>query len=503
MKVNKENILDYDFKKINELIKRSDITKFINSDEITDDIFEDEEADSSNNESFPGSVKFKMDSLKINLFINFKAPYNSSNIITIENIKDMINKYGEYCASQVDWDLLRDLYNRVTVEGEIVSDTVIAKGRRVKAQIPEHISLKSDLILNNKSDVKNEALKDLYNSDSFIFVKKEEYLGDIIPESLGVPGLNLLGEEIPYTEEVVNNFTLGDNIYINGNKIYSAIDGTFKILKDKISVKPCLIITSNIDSQVGDLEYKGDIWIQKSVKEGYSVESKGDIYVKGLIEPANVICGNNLNANKGIVGSSEYCIKCLGYLKTLYADHVTIKSKNSVYIDKAIINSNVYSSGKLVIGEKGILVGGLYSIQNGIIAGNIGNESGVESHIIVGVDYIVEEKLKKIQFIIIEIMIEMDRLQKNLKAVNSREKKEEIKKLFLSLRKRMYSLNNYSRSLLKKLDINENSTVDVHGTIYPGSYIEICHVSLFINKPLTKVRFYLDKDKGKINWNYL
>lgn len=488
MKESKENILVNEFEKIDDLIKRSDITEFISDDEIMNDNVVVEEFEDSNIDSFPGSLKLRMDPMKINLFMDFKAPYNSSSKITIKNIKDMIAEYGEYCSSQVDFDVLRDIYKRIIVEGEIISEVVIAKGTRAIAQVPEHITLRSGLN---------------YNSNLLHFVKKEEYLGDIIPETPGIPGMNLYGEEIPFSKAIINNLKLGNNVYLSDNKIYSAIDGTFKIVKEKINVEPCLTISSDVDSITGDLDFNGDIVIEKTVREGFSIKSKGHIYVKESIEPSNITCGDNLIVNKDILGSKNCFIQCKGSVRATYTKEATIKSIGSVYVDREITGSKIYSLDKLITTEKGAIIGGVYFIQNGVITGDIGNESGVESHVIVGVDYQVEDRLKKIQFTIIEIMIEMDKLQKTLKTVTSREKKEEIKNFFLSLRKRMYSLNNYSRNLLKKLDRNENSTVDVYGTVYPGTYIEICHISLFINKPLTKVRFFLDKSNGKINWKYL
>jgi hypothetical protein len=38
----------------------------------------------------------------------------------------------------------------------------------------------------------------------------------------------------------------------------------------------------------------------------------------------------------------------------------------------------------------------------------------------------------------------------------------------------------------------------VRETVFPGTYIEICHVSHIVGKPLRAVTFRLDKAKGKI-----
>ena len=40
--------------------------------------------------------------------------------------------------------------------------------------------------------------------------------------------------------------------------------------------------------------------------------------------------------------------------------------------------------------------------------------------------------------------------------------------------------------------------MSVRGEVYPGTYIEICHVLHFITRPQRLLSFRLDKEKGKI-----
>ncbi|MCK4514123.1 MAG: hypothetical protein KAU31_02635, partial [Spirochaetaceae bacterium] len=45
---------------------------------------------------------------------------------------------------------------------------------------------------------------------------------------------------------------------------------------------------------------------------------------------------------------------------------------------------------------------------------------------------------------------------------------------------------------------NEEAEVVVQGDVYPGTCIEICHVSFVVPKQLRNVCFKLDKAKGKV-----
>jgi hypothetical protein len=40
--------------------------------------------------------------------------------------------------------------------------------------------------------------------------------------------------------------------------------------------------------------------------------------------------------------------------------------------------------------------------------------------------------------------------------------------------------------------------VSVREVVFPGTYIEICHISYFVNKPRRSIAFRLDKTSGKV-----
>jgi hypothetical protein len=66
------------------------------------------------------------------------------------------------------------------------------------------------------------------------------------------------------------------------------------------------------------------------------------------------------------------------------------------------------------------------------------------------------------------------------------------------IRAALRQLNEGARELVTTLDRNESATVSVKGIVFPGTYIEICHISHFVTKPRRMVTFRLDKANGKI-----
>ena len=315
--------------------------------------------------------------------------------------------------------------------------------------------------------------------------------------------MNLLGKELLAPMSVVNNLHPGDNVFVSSGRIYAGINGTFKIINDIILVAPCLEIEHNIDYSTGDLKFDGDILIHQSIIEDFIVTATRDIIVDGSIEPTDVNCGRDLTIGQGVLGSEKHTITVGGDFNSVHVENAILKVKGNIFIENSSLKSSLYSLKKLISGDKCSIVGGLLFIQNGIVTHNIGNDFGVETKICLGVDFEIEDKLKSIQCITLKLVKEMTTLQEELHIISDRVEKDKMKYLFLTLKNRVNSLGNYSRSLLAKLDKNDKAILKVTGTIYPGSYIEICHVSRIIEKPLSRVEFFLDKEEGVVDYKFL
>lgn len=501
MKSNKEYLDENHLNHIQDLLKDNILDKIIDPEiKIEEDITYGDEIPELVEKSFPGLLKLRMDAFKMNLYMVLQAPINSSETITILDIKSKVKPFGIFCESRVDWEIVRDIYDRVIFDGELVAETIIATGKPVKFNVLEHIIIKDGLHTDLKPEIIGNNQVNFHHINSFVMVAKGEYLGDLIPELPGVDGENLNGDPIKAPKKTINQFVIGSNVVTRNGKLYSEIDGSFKIIKNEISVDEVLQITTDIDYHTGDIQFAGDINIKESIREGFSVESGKNILVEESIEPTNIDCGNNLFVKHGIIGSDKYEVHVKGTIDALHIENAIIKCHGNITIEKGIVNSFVCGLDKLIIGDKSTIVGGKVNIQNGVVAGNIGNKHCVETKINVGVDYEIEEKLHKIQITSADFISEMDKLQVLIQRSTNREERDKIKYIFLQVKSRLNSLNNYSRALLSRLDKNDKSSVTVLGNIYPGVNIEICHINYMVEKKLTKVIFKLDKESGSIKY---
>lgn len=504
MKSNKEYIREDNLDRILMILNDDKLERLIKeSDAEKSSIIEGDDIPEVIDDTYPGLLNIRMDTMKMNLFMDLKAPINSDNEITISDIKSQIEKFGPKCESSVDWEKVRDLYTRIMFDGELIPETIIAEGKPCTFNIPEYIVLKDGLNTTSKPYEIDGERVDYHHINSFIAVQKGEFLGNIVPELPGIDGENLLGHKIPFNRKVINNLGIGNNVTKESGKLYANIDGAFKIFRNKINIDEVLQINGDVDYTTGDISFKGDIFINNSIREGFNVECDRDLFVKDSIEATNIKTGNNITVLHGILGSKKYLIESEGTVTARHAENAQINATGCVILENGAVNCIINSLDKLIIGKNSAIIGGNYHIQNELICGNIGNSLGKETYIYMGIDYSVEKKLELVQKSCVSIVDEMNKLQSLIPSAESREKRDAFKFMFLKLKSKLNSLNNYSRALLNRLDKNDKSTITVLNNVYPGTYIEICHITYIVEKIMTRVKFSLDKKKGEIVVSYI
>jgi len=126
----------------------------------------------------------------------------------------------------------------------------------------------------------------------------------------------------------------------------------------------------------------------------------------------------------------------------------------------------------------------------------VGTDRSPRTEIHCGIDYTVEQKLVWIRDKTIALATKLKEVEAKVKS--SPETAARLAELHGKIAKAIHQMNAAARGLVKKLDKNESAKVSVRENVFPGTYIEICHVSHIVAKPLRSVTFRLDKAKGKI-----
>ena len=121
---------------------------------------------------------------------------------------------------------------------------------------------------------------------------------------------------------------------------------------------------------------------------------------------------------------------------------------------------------------------------------------GPATEVYCGVDHSVQSRLEWIRDRNMELAMRLNEVRSRHKS--SGDPDGALGRLEGQLRDAIKRLNQASVTLVGHLDKNENATILVRDTVYPNTYIEICHVSYVVGRLMRSVIFKLDREHGRI-----
>ena len=185
-----------------------------------------------------------------------------------------------------------------------------------------------------------------------------------------------------------------------------------------------------------------------------------------------------------------------GTLRAKFIESCHVEAAGPILVANGILNAQVHTLDRLETGLRGLVVGGRLTAANGIAVEQLGSPSGQRTEVCCGIDYSVQARLEWIR----------DRnqaLAARLREVRARQgtagaSRQRLEDLEARLRAAIGQLNEAARKLVLTVDANEAATLEIRGSVYPGCYLEICHVPYPVSREMKRVRFRLDRVTGKI-----
>jgi uncharacterized protein (DUF342 family) len=156
--------------------------------------------------------------------------------------------------------------------------------------------------------------------------------------------------------------------------------------------------------------------------------------------------------------------------------------------------SKVYSMGTIRMGDTGKLVGCECIVIGGVQAFDIGSPRGAKTWIRCGTDFTVQQELDIANEQMKLLSLKLQKAEEVFKEEPLADYAEHIAKL----KAMKAEIANRIPQYLPKIDTNDAAFIEVRGTVYPGTELEICHIAYTVTKIQKQVVFRLDKVRGII-----
>jgi len=345
---------------------------------------------------------------------------------------------------------------------------------------------------------------------NIICYEKGEIIAEKILNTKGIPGKNILGEEIPSEPGKWIPFPVGNNVEIFSEDqfIRAMCDGKLEIIDEKISIVENYKINGSADHLLGNIIFKGKLLeISGGIENGINVKVVGDLIVSGGIENSNVYVSGNLTV-KGVISGENCKIFVQKNSVCNIIEQAKIIVNGDLTIKNYILDSDCLCHGNITLQEKkGMILGGFITFGKKLTVNTIGSDQNTTTHIYGGFLNIHVEEYEELKNIYQVNLKKLSDIKKGLEKIEEIEKVKELDEKFILIRKKLkngiidiVSELKILKEKISNLEIIINNSpapeLIVNQVIYPGVSVTINNASLEVKNEIknVKIKFY----EGKI-----
>ncbi|MCX7934039.1 MAG: FapA family protein, partial [Planctomycetota bacterium] len=218
---------------------------------------------------------------------------------------------------------------------------------------------------------------------AFDNVKAGDLIATLHPAQEGEGGTDVFGKSIPVKNPRELTVLAGENVaYDPANGQFTATaSGYVAYERGKIEVRPVYVVRGDVDLTQGNIRFIGRVEVGRDVRDAFEIQAEAGIVINGTAEACILRSGKEITIRGGVTGKGKGRIEAKESLITRFLDGVEVVCGGEVIVQKEIVNSKVYSLGRVMVRD-GTIVGSEVVALRGILAREVGSELGVKTSLI-------------------------------------------------------------------------------------------------------------------------
>lgn len=369
-----------------------------------------------------------------------------------------------------------------------------------------------------------------FNKDKIIHLKMDEHgkvdfkeigiinpvkTGQVLvikhPATNGVPGMTVLGCEMPARNGIDISLPIGNNTIPSSDELslLSQIDGHAIYRNNQVDVEPVLVINGDVDYEIGNIDFPGSVMIKGNVLDGFEVKSSGNIQIKGYVERANIKAAGDIIVEGGIIGKSKGMVQAKGSIFANFVEYGNLEAEEDIIINESIRYSKTDAKKRVIVqGHIGAILGGRVRAGEEVNAKSIGSLTETETIIETGSLPLVRNKIKSLQKELESDEEKIKGIEQGIKyLLNLKEKlgvnfPNDKEKLLVqhieaknSLKEKLYTMSMALPLLESDVYRAKEGKICAYKIIYPGVKLTIRNASMVIKEEYKFVTFSIIGDE--------
>lgn len=274
--------------------------------------------------------------------------------------------------------------------------------------------------------------------------------------------------------------------------LVAAIAGQPVLARDGLTVEPVLVLP-NVSLATGNVDFVGTVEVRGDVQSGMRIKAGGDVIIHGIIESAEVEAAGDVVAKGGIVGQKHQMqggadktfsgarIRAKANVRAHHIENAVVFAELSVYVDDAVVQSDVTAIERVIVGReggrKGHVLGGSVRATLGIAAVCLGGPGTGATHVMIGVNPILQQALDEKRAALAAKRKAVDDLEKVVRVLQNRSDRQDmLAKAHFTLdrtREELTALGAEAAAMEAELKRADKAMVVVKRAVFPGVAVTI------------------------------
>jgi len=402
-------------------------------------------------------------------------------------------------------------------------NTLLARCKKEKTLLQKETVARGLLPLNGKDSFLRFAIEvgplpgklmgngkiDFRERKMFVGVTKGQTIATRVPATKGSPGLNVAGNEVPQTPGKDIPITVSDDAeYDEKSGVIRASHGGILSLVNENSIKVCAkqLIPGNIDYHTGNIESHDAVEIGGTILPGFTVNTNGDLLLKGNARSCTVNCHGNLVIKGGIIGKKSR-INVKGDADLRFIEQGKLRTEGKVIIRKQSYYSRIMADDDIHCEKSCKIMAGFLMSGASLNLGSVGSPNAPPAVLAAGVApkrylrYLtMRAKLRDIEQ---ERLLFLQRFGLTKKIPLRKSLEESMEALHQDMGRLNLVPGTSSTGEGKGIEHLRGVTITVQGTVFSGTELQIGNITATLKYDATSVQFSLDLDQNSIIKNTL
>ncbi|MBQ0042185.1 MAG: DUF342 domain-containing protein [Lachnospiraceae bacterium] len=397
--------------------------------------------------------------------------------------------------------------NEIVIESMLENVTYgqyvcVAKGVPAKRGLDGYFKFEKDTQdMKKKPLILEDGSADYKNSLNLATIQEGELLAVYIPPTEGSAGQNVYGKVLPSLGRGKDIMPLrGKGIRVDEEKInyYAEYSGHIVMDGNHISIEKLYRVSGDLDIEVGNIRFDGDVEISGDVRSGFEIDTTGSIFIHGHVGGCKLTAGENITIEKGIQGRDACTIYAKGDVACKFVERCHIEAHGNIYAD-SILDATVIADERVIVTSRtGNVIGCEVYGKRGVIVKEAGNDAGTPTLIRCGLPREDYARASQLSAEIKEIIDKLDSFNRHLVLLESSKKEpREVAELRTKIMRAKIVLSSKRNKRQEELNaLNErisedgnNSFIDVTGTVFEGVRIYIGAYPFIVTEAIKEVTY--------------